>query len=173
MPRSALLVAVGLVALLIVGVVVGRFVVGARASSSAHTALTLPRVPAPAASSRACASLVDALPESLPSRGATLARRKLAQPPPPATIAWAYDHSPIVLRCGVAEPGELTATSQLLSVSGVAWLRVRGRGKTTTWYTVDRSVYVALTMPAGAGTGPLQRVSSSISKALPARPVRP
>jgi hypothetical protein len=172
-PRAALLVAVGLVALLIVGVVVGRFVAGAHAGSSANTPLALARVPAPGASSPACASLVDALPAALPSHDSQLPRRKLAQPAPPATAAWAYDHSPIVLRCGVAEPGELTPTSHLLSVSGVGWLRVRGNGGASTWYAVDRKVYVALTVPAGAGTGPIQQVSASISGTLPAQPVRP
>jgi hypothetical protein len=173
MPRPALLVAVGLVGLLIVGVVVGRFVAGAHAGSSANTPLALPEVNAPAASSAACASLAGALPSALPSHDSHLPRRKLAQPAPPATAAWAYDDSPIVLRCGVAEPGELTPTSHLLSVSGVGWLRVRGSGGASTWYAVDRKVYVALTVPSGAGTGPIQQVSRSISRTLPARPVRP
>jgi hypothetical protein len=168
-----LVAAASLVALLIVGVVVGRFVAGAHANSAANTPVAVASVAAPDASSAACASLMGSLPAALPSHGSQLPRRKLAQPAPPATTAWAKDGPPVVLRCGVAEPAELTPTSHLLSVSGVGWLRVNGHGGETTWYAVDRQVYVALSAPPGVGTGPLQVVSRSVGTTLPAQPVRP
>ena len=34
---------------------------------------------------------------------------------------------------------------------------------------VDRPVYVALTVPEGSGTGPLQEVSDAVGEALPKR----
>ncbi len=173
MPRAALLAAVGLVALLIIGVVVARFVAGADAGSQAHTPLALPAVDAPHASSRACSSLLEATPSSLTSHDSQLPKRRLANPAPPATAAWGHGSSRVVLRCGVGEPAELTPTSRLLSVSGVGWLRVPGHSGTTTWYAVDREVYVALTVPGTAGTGPLQQISASIGTTLPAQPVRP
>jgi hypothetical protein len=76
-----------------------------------------------------------------------------------------------VLRCGLARPGELTPTSALREISGVRWLPVEG-AVATTWYVVDRPVYVALTVPAGSGTGPLQDVSTTVDRTLPTRPVR-
>ncbi|MDQ3406303.1 MAG: DUF3515 domain-containing protein, partial [Actinomycetota bacterium] len=78
---------------------------------------------------------------------------------------------PVVLRCGLGKPPELTPTSALRVVSGVQWLPIMGTGSAT-WFVVDRAVYVALTLPDGMGTGPLQTVSEAVS-ALPAQSVRP
>jgi hypothetical protein len=52
-------------------------------------------------------------------------------------------------------------------VSTVNWLPVEGAGAFT-WYTVDRPVYIALTVPDGTGTGALQEMSETIAAALPA-----
>jgi hypothetical protein len=71
----------------------------------------------------------------------------------------------VVLRCGLARPPELTATSELRLISGVNWLPVPGDGAST-WYLVDKRVFVALTVPGTAGTGPLQQISETVSKAL-------
>jgi hypothetical protein len=133
-------------------------------------ALALPWVPAPQANSTECSALLAALPPELVSKGAKLARRELAQPAPPATTAWG-EPDPIVLRCGVERPPELTPTSQLRVVSGVQWLPLAGQGRST-WYIVDRAVYVALTVPDSAGTGPLQQTSDTVAATLPAVPLR-
>lgn len=132
--------------------------------------LTLPWVPAPQANSPECSALLAALPSELVSRDAKLTRRDLAQPAPPATMAWG-EGDPIVLRCGVERPSELTPTSQLRVVSGVQWLPVAGRGMST-WYIVDRAVYIGLTVPDSAGTGPLQQTSDTVAATLPAVPLR-
>jgi hypothetical protein len=47
----------------------------------------------------------------------------------------------------------------------VGWLVLTGDGAST-WYTADREVFVALTVPADAGTGPLQRISETIAATL-------
>ena len=49
-------------------------------------------------------------------------------------------------------------------ISKVNWLPIEGDGATT-WYTVDRPVYVALTIPDDAGTGVVQEMSETIAKA--------
>lgn len=132
--------------------------------------LALPSVPAPQANSPECSALLSALPPELVSKGAKLARRELAQPAPPATMAWG-EPDPIVLRCGMERPPELTPAAQLRVVSGVQWLPVAGEG-ISTWYIVDRAVYIALTVPDSAGTGPLQQTSDTVAATLPAVPLR-
>jgi hypothetical protein len=132
--------------------------------------LAVAGAPAPDAGSPRCADLLTALPPSLRSGGRMLAGRALAAPAPRATRAWGGDPA-VVLRCGVARPGELTPTAQLRVVSGVRWLPVPGTGATT-WYVVDRPVFAALTVPEGIGTGALQTVSAKIRAVLPQAPVR-
>ncbi len=131
--------------------------------------LPLVSIPAPEAGSSECARLVEAAPRELESSGEQLARRQLAEPAPPATLAWGND-DPVVLRCGLDRPPELTRSSTLRSIDEVRWLPVPGEGSTT-WYAVDRDIYVALTVPATAGTGPLQQLSETIAGTLPAVPL--
>jgi hypothetical protein len=170
-------VAVGLVVVLAVAVVVLSKILssGAGTLPAAPTTTAAPRtgplalvpVDAPDAGSPACATLVSGLPGELTSGQKTLRRLTLAEPAPPATLAWDDQAGdPVVLRCGLSRPPELTETSKLVDVSGVRWLPVDGDGAVT-WYLVDRPVYVALTMPADGGTGALQGISETISKTLP------
>lgn len=169
-PPRRLIVAAAVVAVILAAAVavVGGLV---RTASQPSTGpLAVPSVPAPQANSQACTALLDALPAQLTSKGTTLARRELAAPAPAATMAWG-ESDPVVVRCGLERPPELTPTSQLQSVSGVQWLPVSGDGSST-WYVVDRPVYVALTVPDSAGTGPLQEVSSTIGEKLSPEPLR-
>jgi hypothetical protein len=178
---AAVRIAVGLVALLAVGVVVAGLVLtsGDEPDTPAVAKTTAPRtgpvalvgVDAPDATSASCAALMKALPTTLPDSGKTLRRLPIAEPAPPASAAWGGDRGePVVLRCGLLRPDELTPTAALREISGVRWLPVEGEGATT-WFVVDRAVYMALTVPAGSGTGPLQDVSAAAAT-LPAKPVR-
>jgi hypothetical protein len=171
-------VAVGLVGLLAVAVVVLSKILSSDAETPVATPTITPAAPrtgplalvsvdAPEASSPACATLVAALPTELVSGQKTLRRLTLAESAPPATQAWGDQlGDPVVLRCGLARPPELAPTSKLVDVSGVRWLPVEGNGAVT-WYLVERAVYVAITQPADGGTGALQGISETISKALP------
>jgi hypothetical protein len=132
--------------------------------------LPLVPVPAPTAGSPACKTLLGAVPTELTSNGKQLPVRTLAEPAPPATVAWG-EEDPLVLRCGLDRPPELTPTAALRLVNGVQWLQVPGEGAST-WYVVDREVYSALTVPDSAGTGPLQQISDTVAAKLPARPLR-
>jgi hypothetical protein len=148
--------------------------------------LPLPAVPAPDAGSPACASLLASLPDRLPSAGTELLRRPLADPAPSGAAAWGED-SPVVLRCGLPRPAGLTPTSSLLEVDGVRWLPPDGRtglgqtggtaatdqATTSSWVACDRPVYIALTLPPGSGTGPLQMLSAVIGSTLATRVVIP
>jgi hypothetical protein len=171
-----LAVAAGLAAVLVVGVIIVSQVLGGGSEEEAAPMesprptgpVALVGVDAPDAGSPACTSVVDALPAELPSKNMTLKRLPLAEPAPPAAAAWAGDRGePVVLRCGLAKPAELRETASLRKVSAVNWLPIEGEGAWT-WYTVDRPVYVAVTIPEGTGTGVVQELSETIAKALPA-----
>ncbi|MCU1686468.1 MAG: hypothetical protein JWQ81_7207 [Amycolatopsis sp.] len=168
-PRLLIIVA----AVLVVGLAVGVAIFGIKASSIGNTApdgqLALVPVPAPHSGEAPCRTLIDAVPSSLTSNGAQLTVRDLATPAPPSTVAWG-EGDPIVLRCGLDKPPELTPSAQLRLVNGVQWLQVTGEGAAT-WYIVDRDVYTALTVPDNAGTGPLQEISDVVAAKLPARPL--
>lgn len=167
-PRVVLVTAAALAVALAVAVAVFALTKGSEAPEAGP--LPLVSVPAPAATAPACGTLLGAMPAELTSNGAQLARRTLADPAPPATVAWGSD-DPLVLRCGLDRPPELTPTAALRLVNGVQWLQVPGDGAST-WYVVDREVYAALTVPDSAGTGPLQEISDTVAAKLPARPLK-
>lgn len=132
--------------------------------------LALPPVDAPDATSPSCAQLVAALPAELAASTGPLPRVPLAAPAPDGTVAWAGTERrrPVVLRCGLPRPPELTPTSSLIVIDGVSWLPLSEPDRDT-FITVDRSVYLALTVPHDLGTGPVQTVSDTVRTALPAR----
>jgi len=179
LPRPLLAVAIGLPVLLAVAVAAVGLVLGTSgaADPALPTAdnsgpLALVPVTAPAAESPDCTSLLGKLPLTLVSAGATLPRREIATPAPAGAVAWGdAEHKPLVLRCGLDRPGELTPTSQLRVISDVQWLEVKD-ADAATWFAVDRPVVIALTVPSDAGTGPLQDVSTTIRDSLPKGPVQ-
>jgi hypothetical protein len=133
-------------------------------------------VPAPQADSAACRGLVDALPERL----GDYQRAAAADPAPPAAAAWraAPDGDAVILRCGLDRPAEFVLGSPLQVVDEVSWFRVGEAGAgadegRSTWFAVDRPVYIAVTLPAGSGPTPIQDISRVISKSLPAKAVDP
>ena len=174
--RVAVGAALGLAVLLALGVIIASKIIGSStpdstppAGTTAAGPVALVPVDAPDAGSTSCATLITALPATLANGPAPLRRAPIADPAPVAAMAWrAQGRDPVVLRCGLGKPGELTPTAQLRVISGVNWLPVEGDGATT-WFVVDRAVYVALTVPADAGTGPLQDVSAAVATVLPAR----
>jgi hypothetical protein len=176
--RVTLGVAVGLAVVLVLGVILASVALSGddpdQATAPTTTApprtgpLALVAVDAPDAKAPGCAGLIPALPKELPNKGGTLTRLALADPAPLAAAAWAGDRGePVVLRCGLGKPTELKPTAALKAVGKVTWLPVEGAGAIT-WYTVDRTVYIALTVPADTGTGPLQDLSETIATAVPA-----
>ena len=136
--------------------------------------LALVPVDAPDSGGPDCAALLAALPAELPAGGGTLPARPLADPAPPGTRAWAAAPRPVVLRCGLTRPVELTPTSTLLEVNGVRWLRLDDGVPDpviVSYVAVDRPVYVVLTVPTDAGSGPLQAVADVVRQTLTATDV--
>ena len=179
-PSAPVVVAVALPLLLAV-VVAGIGIVarvggldGTSAAPPDTRPLAVATVDAPDAGSPSCASLLAGLDGDLPAGTTTLPRRALADPQPPGVRAWAAVPSPVVLRCGLPRPAELTPTSALLEIDGVRWLQLDDglpQPQVVTSVAVDRPVYVALTVPTGVGSGPLQAVSDAVRSTLPAQAV--
>ena len=130
--------------------------------------LPVSSVDAPGAGMAACTSLLAALPDPLGG----LPRRQLVQGDDPllAGVA-AWGEPAVILRCGVPTPQELTCSSPVQVVDGVAWLPIPGSGGIT-YLAVDRPVRVALTVPDGTSTGPWQELSKIIGGTLTERPTR-
>ncbi|MEU5696903.1 DUF3515 domain-containing protein [Actinosynnema sp. NPDC020468] len=177
LPRPLLAVAIGLPAVLAAGVAAVGLFLGTSADTPATPSkgetgpLALVPIPAPAAKSDTCTTLLSKLPMQLLSSGATLPRRDLATPAPDGALAWGdATHEPLVLRCGLDRPRELTPTATLRVISDVQWLEVAD-GENATWWVVDRPTYIALTVPSDAGTGPLQDISTTIRDTLPSQQV--
>jgi len=179
--RTVLFIAAGLVLLLVAGVVVAKMLLddGTDQQAAPHGAaprtdpLALVPVDAPAGMSPECSTLTGALPATLTSGNTTLKQLRIADPAPAGALAWAGARGePLVLRCGLSRPAELVVDSKLRQVNGVRWLPVAGTGAAT-WFAVDRPVYLAVTVPDDAGTGPLQEISEVAARVLPPTPVDP
>jgi hypothetical protein len=127
-------------------------------------------VPAPHAQDRPCRALLEALPERL----GDYHRAPTVQPVPAGTAGWraASDSEPVVLRCGLDRPTDFVVGSPIQLVDRVQWFEVRQDDRST-WYAVDRPVYVALTLPPGSGPTPIQQLSELIDHTMPAVPVSP
>lgn len=164
---AALVIAVGsLIALLVVAAVVQR--------SPAKEPVVITEVPAPQADSPQCRALVEALPEEL----GDYRRAAVLEPAPAGTAAWQWEESggeALILRCGLDRPAEFVVGAPLQVVDAVQWFRVQdpAAGDRSTWFAVDRPVYVALTLPPGSGSAPIQVLSRTIAEKLQERSVDP
>ena len=169
-PRALLIAAL----VLAVGAVVAVLVVAAVLQRTPTQApVVIAGAPAPRADSPECRSLIDALPEQL----GDYSRAPVREPAPAGTAAWqAGDGSEaLILRCGLDRPVDFVVGAPLQVVDAVQWFRVADQADEgrSTWFAVDRPVYVALTLPSGSGPTPIQVISTAIAEALPATPVDP
>lgn len=186
-PPRAVLIAALIVAIGALGVILAI----AATRHSPLQPVAIPAVPAPHAEDPACRTLL----ESLPQRLGDYQRAATAQPTPVGTAAWraGNDSEPVVLRCGIDRPADFVVGSPIQLVDRVQWFKESaaqdvqhappqaggvpaqpGSPPTrSTWYTVDRPVYVALTLPSGSGPTPIQQLSELIDQTMPARPISP
>lgn len=164
-PRAAMIAA-----LVLAVATIGAILVLAAIRHPPQQPVTLPAVPAPQAPSPACRALLAALPEQL----GEFRRAELAQPAPEGASAWrsGSDAEPVVVRCGLARPGDFVVGSPIQVVDKVQWFRA-GDADRSTWYTVDRPVYVAITLPANSGPVPIQELSAVIDRTVNAVPIDP
>ena len=165
-PPRALLIAALVVA---VGAIIGILVFAAlRQSPPGQQPVAIASVPAPKGDGAECRALLGALPEQL----GDYHRAPAAQPAPAGAAAWTAGGEPVILRCGLDRPAEFVVGSPLQVVDAVQWFELADQGRST-WFAVDRPVYVALTLPQGSGPTPIQEISEVIAKALPAKPIDP
>ncbi|MGD9618646.1 MAG: DUF3515 domain-containing protein [Mycolicibacterium sp.] len=163
---AALVVAVAAaLAVLVVAALVQR--------PSAPAPIAIASAPAPNADSPDCDALIAALPERL----GDYTRAPVRQPAPAGTAAWQAEdrEGAIILRCGLDRPLEFVVGAPLQVVDAVQWFRVTDQASEgrSTWFAVDRPVYVALTLPTGSGPTPIQAISEAVSASLPAGPLDP
>jgi hypothetical protein len=165
-PPRALLIAAIVVA---VGAIIGILVFAAlRQTPPEERAIAIASVPAPKADSAECRALVDALPDRL----GDYRRARAAEPAPLGAAAWTAEGEPVILRCGLDRPAEFVVGSPIQVVNAVQWFEIRDQGRST-WFAVDRPVYVALTLPQGSGPTPIQEISDIIAKSLPPKAIDP
>ncbi len=172
-PPRALLIAAVAVAVVAIGIVL----VIAATRQAPPQPVALQPVPAPQADSSACHTLTAALPQRL----GDYQRAPLAQPAPAGATAWraATGSEPVVLRCGLDRPTGFVVGSAIQIVDRVQWFEVTaeqqsaGDAGRSTWYTVDRPVYLALTLPSGSGPTPIQQLSEVIDHTITAVPIDP
>ena len=152
-PPRALLIAAIVVA---AGAIIGILVFAAlRQSPPGQQTVAIASVPAPKGDSAECRALLDALPEQL----GDYRRAPAAQPAPPGAAAWTADGEPVILRCGLDRPAEFVVGSPIQVVDAVQWFETCADQGRSTWFAVDRPVYVALTLPQGSGPTPIQEIS--------------
>ncbi len=163
-PRAALIAA------LVVAVGTIGVILAIAATRHRTTPAVIAAVPAPQAQDPACRKLTDALPQRLGDYN----RAQVVQPAPVGAAAWqpAGAGDPVVLRCGLERPADFVVGSPIQVVDQVQWFEV-SQDQRSTWYTVDREVYVALTLPQGSGPTPIQQLSELIDRLMPARPINP
>lgn len=167
-PPRAMLIAALVVAVAAVGTVLGI----AATRRPEVQPVVIASAPAPAADSTTCRALIDALPDRLGDFGRVAA----AQPAPAGTAAWRSgdDGDPVILRCGLDRPAEFVVGSPIQMVNDVQWFRLDDTASDrSTWVSVDRPVYVALTLPQQSGPTPIQALSDAIARTMPAVPIRP
>ena len=157
---------------------IGAVLVVAATRRTPETPVAIAAVPAPQAESAECRALIATLPEKLGG----FSRATAAEPVPAGTAAWknpSPGSEPVILRCGLDRPAEFVVGTPLQMVDDVQWFRLTDGNsgdpdaQRSTWVSVDRPVYVALTLPAGSGPSPIQTLSKVIARTMPAMPIRP
>jgi hypothetical protein len=166
-PRGVLVAAVIVAVAAVIGVLVFATI---RQKPEGPRPVAIVSVPAPQAGGDACRALLAAVPDQL----GDYQRAPAAEPAPVGAAAWQADPDaePVILRCGLDRPVDFVAGTPVQVVDDVDWFRIGDEGRST-WITVDRPVYVALTLPDGSGPTPIQLISAAVAKAMPAVPVNP
>ena len=167
-PPRAVLIAALVVAVVALGVVLGI----AAARRTAVQPVAIASVPAPQADSPECQRLLDALPTGL----GDFERATALDPVPAGTAAYraGTEGDAVILRCGLDRPADFVVGTQLQMVNQVQLFRLDDPDTDrSTWVSVDRPVYIALTLPTGSGPTPIQTMSDVIAQTMPGVPVTP
>ncbi len=159
-----------MVAALLIAVAAAVAVLAIAAHRSSAPPVPVAAVRAPRADDQPCKDLLALLPDRL----GDYRRTDVAFPAPPGVAVWrtGTGTEPVILRCGLDRPDDFVVGSPLQMVDEVSWFRVAEADRTT-WFAVDRTVYVALTLPTDSGPAPIQDLSQTIARTLPVTPIDP
>ena len=113
-----------------------------------------------------CPALMSTLPLEL--SGETSRRVQSDSP-----YAYAWGDPAIVLICGVDRPAGYKVGASAIQINGVQWYVDTGNPDTTVWTTVDRPVYVQISLPASVDSAPVTALTTQIAQALPYREPQP
>jgi Protein of unknown function (DUF3515) len=169
-PRALLIAAIAVAGVAIAAVLA---IAATRQSDPQQQPVAIASVPAPQSGGSECRTLLNALPDDL----GDYRRAPAADPAPAGTAAWRAtgDSEPVILRCGLDRPAEFVVGSPIQVVDDVQWFEVAdeaGQGRST-WFAVDRPIYIALTLPAGSGPTPIQQISEVVAARFAASPIDP
>ncbi len=159
-----------LLALLLAGGLGGSLSGGPSAAITTQPSALAPTSVSPPPDNPAAAADCTKLLSALPVRLQDLAQRRVVSSSP-YVVAWG--DPAIVLRCGVPRPRMLTpGSSEVLypitgSTGTVGWAPVN-EAKQNIFTTVDRSVYIEVTVPVAYPQPPLAPLSDAIASVLPA-----
>jgi hypothetical protein len=113
-----------------------------------------------------CPALMSTLPPELAGEPS---RRVQSDSP----YAYAWGDPPVVLICGVERPAEFVTGASAIQINGVQWYVDTSDPDSTVWTTVDRPVYVEVTLPASVDSAPVTALTVPIATALPYREPEP
>jgi hypothetical protein len=88
-------------------------------------------------------------------------------------FAYAWGEPPVVLVCGVDRPAGYVAGVSAIQIEGVQWYVDTSDPDSIVWTTVDRPVYVQITLPASVDSAPVTALCPEIAAALPYQEPRP
>jgi len=113
-----------------------------------------------------CPALMSTLPLELTGEPS---RRVQSETP----YAYAWGDPAIVLVCGVDRPAGYVAGVSAIQINGVQWYVDTDDPDTTVWTTVDRPVYVQISLPASVDSAPVTALTPQIAQALPYQDPQP
>lgn len=153
--------------ILLAGALVWVRTIGEEASEAAATEpYSAVPLPAPGAESEACLTLIAELPPALGDANQVA----LTEPAPPGVAAYRMpDAEPVVVRCGLPAPPTFVVGVGLQAVNEVQWFNEPDPDPavtSSTWVAVDRPEFVAVTLPEGSGTGPIQDLSDALTSSM-------
>ena len=107
-----------------------------------------------------CPALMSTLPLELAGESS---RRVQSDSP----YAYAWGDPPITLICGVERPAGFVVGVSAIQINGVQWYVDTADPESTVWTTIDRPVYVQITLPADVDSAPVTALTPQIAAALP------
>ena len=128
--------------------------------------LPVPVPPVTPEAEASCPALMSELPLELTGQ---LSRRVQSD----SLFAYAWGEPPVVLVCGVDRPAGFVVGVSAIQINGVQWYVDTDDPESTVWTTVDRPVYVQISLPADVDSAPVTALSTTIGTALPYREPAP